>query len=298
MHPSLIPPRQVTIGDAAAFAGTTPRAIRHYHGIGLLPEPTRGSDGRRRYGYEELVRLLWIRKIADAGVALSDIRDAFAESAPGGTADDDGGVMERLEETLAAQEAELARQRALVGRMRRRGSRMGLLSDIVASRLEDLPDGSLRDADLDSLLMIERSLGPLVAALNSTRYIAMAARPDLREESDRVEAAEEALDHTVSVDDPRVARAAAQRHRFDRALSAAIRDSGLDQQDEALWDDWDAIQEAVDGEVGAGTASAGLGIEKLPYDFSPARLRCIEIGDQLAIAEFAAEEAASEAAGS
>ncbi|MGV9897245.1 MerR family transcriptional regulator, partial [Streptomyces tendae] len=27
------------MGDAAAFAGTTPRAIRHYHAIGLLPEP-------------------------------------------------------------------------------------------------------------------------------------------------------------------------------------------------------------------------------------------------------------------
>ncbi len=39
VHPSSFPPRQVEIGDAAAFVGTTPRAIRHYHDIGLLPEP-------------------------------------------------------------------------------------------------------------------------------------------------------------------------------------------------------------------------------------------------------------------
>src|SRR5690606_20139493 len=52
MHPSFVPPRRVKIGDAAAFAGSTPRAIRHYHEIGLLPEPERGGDGRRRYGYE------------------------------------------------------------------------------------------------------------------------------------------------------------------------------------------------------------------------------------------------------
>ncbi|MFM9701012.1 MerR family transcriptional regulator, partial [Streptomyces europaeiscabiei] len=26
-----VTPREVKIGDAAAFAGTTPRAIRHYH---------------------------------------------------------------------------------------------------------------------------------------------------------------------------------------------------------------------------------------------------------------------------
>ncbi|MET0990624.1 MAG: MerR family transcriptional regulator [Glaciihabitans sp.] len=72
MHPSLIPPRRVKIGDAASFVGTTPRAIRHYHEIGLLPEPERGSDDRRRYGYEEMIRLLWIRKMADAGVELAE----------------------------------------------------------------------------------------------------------------------------------------------------------------------------------------------------------------------------------
>lgn len=43
MHPSFVPPRQVKIGDAATFAGTTPRAIRHYHEIGLLPEPERAA---------------------------------------------------------------------------------------------------------------------------------------------------------------------------------------------------------------------------------------------------------------
>lgn len=43
MFSSFIPPRQVAIGDAAAFVGTTPRAIRHYHQIGLLPEPERGA---------------------------------------------------------------------------------------------------------------------------------------------------------------------------------------------------------------------------------------------------------------
>lgn len=77
MFSTFTPPRQVTIGGAAAFVGITPRAIRHYHQIGLLPEPERGSDGRRRYGYDEMIRLLWIRRMADAGIALDDIRDAF-----------------------------------------------------------------------------------------------------------------------------------------------------------------------------------------------------------------------------
>ncbi|MCO8271065.1 MerR family DNA-binding transcriptional regulator [Actinoplanes sp. TRM 88003] len=44
-HSFVMPPRLVKIGDAAVFAGTTPRAIRHYHQIGLLPEPERGGAG-------------------------------------------------------------------------------------------------------------------------------------------------------------------------------------------------------------------------------------------------------------
>lgn len=65
--------RQARIGDVAALVGTTPRAIRHYHDMGLIHEPRRGGDGRRRYGFQDVVRLLWIRKMADAGIALDDM---------------------------------------------------------------------------------------------------------------------------------------------------------------------------------------------------------------------------------
>jgi len=289
MHPSFIPPRQVKIGDAAAFVGTTPRAIRHYHEIGLLPEPERGSDDRRRYGYEDMIRLLWIRRMADAGIALDDIRGAFADTAPAGAGSDHGlaGILERLEGSLLAQEEELQRQRAAVQRMRTRGSRMGLLSDFVSSRLENLPEGSLRQADLDNLLVVERTFGPLGAAVNASRYIALATHPGLREESDRVEAAEEALDDTVAVDDPRVAQVAAERHAFERALHSVLEESGLNDGDDALFDAWDALHpETAEGE-GTTTGAqeySGLveAIATMPYDWSPARLRCMELADELA----------------
>ncbi|MFJ4963588.1 MerR family transcriptional regulator [Streptomyces sp. NPDC088729] len=294
MHSSFVPPRQVKIGDAAAFVGTTPRAIRHYHEIGLLPEPVRGGDDRRRYGYEDMIRLLWIRKTADAGIALDDIRDAFADTASTGSDSDDGigNILERLEETLVAQEAELRRQRTAVQRMRTEGSRMGLLSDFVTSRLTSLPEGSLRQADLDCLLVTERIFGPLGAAVQAGRFIALAADPDLREVSDRIDAAEEALDDAIAVDDPRVARVAAERHAFERALLAAVEDSGLAESDDALFDSWDAVHPptADEGEDEAGQ-SPGRGHEsmsvceaigKMPYDFSPARLRCMELAEELA----------------
>ena len=290
-----MPPRQVKIGDAAAFAGTTPRAIRHYHEIGLLPEPERGGDDRRRYGYEDMIHLLWIRKMADAGIALDDIRDALATgttSAGAGSGDGIAGTLEQLEETLAEREAELRRQRIAVQRMRTEGSRMGLLSDFVTDRLKNLPEGSLRQADLDTLLVTERIFGPLGAAVQATRFIALATHPTLREDSDRIDEAEEALDDSVTVDDPRVTRVAVERHAFESALQAVIEDSGLDKDDDALFDAWDTLHPvpADDGEDeadlspdrrGAGSMSAFEAIGKMPYDISPAQWRCMELAIEL-----------------
>jgi DNA-binding transcriptional MerR regulator len=287
MDSTFIPPRQVKIGDAAAFVGVTPRTIRHYHEIGLLPEPERGSDDRRRYGYDDIIRLLWIRKMADAGIALDDIRGAFADT-PSADVDGDrgiAGILERLEETLVAQEAELRRQRAAVQRMRTEGSRMGLLSDFVTSRLKNLPEGSLRQADLDDLLVSERLLSPLGAAIRAARFIALATHPDLRAESDRVEAAEEALDDTVAVDDPRVAQVAADRYAFEKALEAVMEESSLAESDDAIIDSWDALHPA-DADEGAACKSPGREqgsmsvletLRQMPLDLSPARLRSMEL---------------------
>ncbi|MBQ1038439.1 MerR family transcriptional regulator [Micromonospora sp. C81] len=77
----------LTIGQLAAYAGVTVRAVRHYHQIGLLPEPERDASGYRRYGATAVVSLIKIRTLADAGVPLSQISrmleadaSAFAEA--------------------------------------------------------------------------------------------------------------------------------------------------------------------------------------------------------------------------
>lgn len=197
------------------------------------------------------------------------------------------------EETLAEQEAELRRQRTAVQRMRTEGSRMGLLSDVVTERLKSLPEGSLRQADLDSLLVTERTFGPLGAAVQATRFVVLATHPTLREDADRIDDAEEALDDSVAVDDPRVAHVAVERHAFECALQAVIEESGLDKDDDALFDAWDTVHPATadDGEDEADlrsgrreadSMSAVEAIGKMPYDCSPARLRCMELAEELA----------------
>ncbi|MFH8367025.1 MerR family transcriptional regulator [Streptomyces sp. NPDC018031] len=264
-------PRQVKIGDAAAFAGTTPRAVRHYHAIGLLPEPVRGGDGKRRYGYDDMIRLLWIRKMADAGISLDDIRTAFD-----GTQSIEE-ILERLDENLAAREAALQRQRAAVRRLREAGSPLGLLSPLVANRLRDLPSGALRQSDLDNLLVSERIFGPLGPALQASVCIVLAGDPELRAESDRLDEAEAALDESVDPHDPRVEEIAVRRCAFQKALDRAIEAAGLEEAEEELFDLYDAD---LKGEENS-SMSALEAIGRMPYDFSPARLRCMELASEL-----------------
>ncbi len=65
----------LTIGRLASYAGVTIRAVRHYHQIGLLPEPERDASGYRTYDAVAVVRLVRIRTLAEAGVPLARIRE-------------------------------------------------------------------------------------------------------------------------------------------------------------------------------------------------------------------------------
>jgi DNA-binding transcriptional MerR regulator len=68
----------LTIGQLAAYAGVTVRAVRHYHAKGLLPEPERDHSGYRRYDAQAVVELIRIRTLADAGVPLARVKELLA----------------------------------------------------------------------------------------------------------------------------------------------------------------------------------------------------------------------------
>src|SRR5262245_46864865 len=65
----------LTIGRLASYAGVTIRAVRHYHQIGLLPEPERTYSGYRTYDAAAVVRLIRIRVLAEAGVPLARVQE-------------------------------------------------------------------------------------------------------------------------------------------------------------------------------------------------------------------------------
>lgn len=65
----------LTIGQLASYAGVTIRTVRHYHHVGLLPEPERDASGYRSYDAAAVVRLIRIRTLAEAGVPLARVQE-------------------------------------------------------------------------------------------------------------------------------------------------------------------------------------------------------------------------------
>ncbi|CAL9422176.1 hypothetical protein SUDANB60_01854 [Streptomyces sp. enrichment culture] len=97
------------IGELAAAVGVTTRAVRHYHHLGLLPEPERLGNGYRDYTLRHAVVLARIRRLTELGLGLAEVRDVLA---------DDAG--KDLAEVLAELDEDLARQEEAI-RERRRG---------------------------------------------------------------------------------------------------------------------------------------------------------------------------------
>jgi len=75
----------LTIGELAAYAGVSTRTVRHYHQIGLLPEPERNHSGYRTYAAPAVVRLIRIRTLAEAGVPLARVQELLAADEEGFT---------------------------------------------------------------------------------------------------------------------------------------------------------------------------------------------------------------------
>jgi DNA-binding transcriptional MerR regulator len=91
----------LTISQLASYAGVSVRAVRHYHAIGLLPEPKRDHSGYRRYDAAAVVELIRIRTLADAGVPLARVHEllrADDEELAAAVAEIDARLVAEIEE--------------------------------------------------------------------------------------------------------------------------------------------------------------------------------------------------------
>jgi DNA-binding transcriptional MerR regulator len=129
---------ELRIGEVARLAGTTPRTIRYYEEIGLLPAPGGREPGSHRtYEEADVERLSELLRLKDLlGVSLEELRALVdAEEARAALRREwHGGVEDpvRRRQILEESLGHIAGQLELV--RRRRDEIAGLESELVARR--------------------------------------------------------------------------------------------------------------------------------------------------------------------
>jgi DNA-binding transcriptional MerR regulator len=115
----------LTIGQLAAHAGVTVRAVRHYHQRGLLAEPERDASGYRRYGAQAVIDLIRIKTLADAGVPLARIQELLSADRAEFT-----GAIAEIDEALKQKIRELTQHRRRIAELTA-GDRLFLPGEVI-----------------------------------------------------------------------------------------------------------------------------------------------------------------------
>lgn len=206
------------IGEIATLVGLTPRAVRHYHQIGLLAEPARRANGYRSYSVRDAVLLARIRRLTELGLGLDEVREVLAGDAGRPL----GDVLRELDADLARQEREIRERRLRLAQLLR-GPLTGVepVSPALAELLAAGPDTDSPTAakDREHLALLDTAGGGNEVYDVLRKLAGDPAVLALYEELDALDAA--------PVDDPRVAALADRMAALvpDEVL-AAIPDDG------------------------------------------------------------------------
>ncbi|MFE4410181.1 MerR family transcriptional regulator [Streptomyces sp. NPDC056821] len=201
------------IGELAAAVGVTTRTVRHYHHLGLLPEPERRANGYRHYGLRHAVALARIRRLTELGLGLAEVRDVLADDAGKDLVE----VLEELDADLARQEAAIrdrrVRLRALldVGEVPAEGPVSPELAARFAATAAELPDSPAAAKDREVLALLETAAAPADRERLMGAVSAVFGSPDGAARAREAYALLDALadvDAEAVPDDPRIAEAA------------------------------------------------------------------------------------------
>ena len=103
--PDLPPPAaQLSIQQACDLTGLSPRTVRYWEELGLLPGVPRRNGGRRVYGADGVERLRFIRRLKALGLSLAEIKELNAVYAIAGSTQ---AMLERLDDLLGSHLVEL-----------------------------------------------------------------------------------------------------------------------------------------------------------------------------------------------
>jgi DNA-binding transcriptional MerR regulator len=135
--------------EIAELAGTTARAVRHYHSIGLLPLPERLPNGHKNYGVDHLDRLRQISRLAGLGFPLARISTLIDSGVP-------ADALRTLDSELAATIERLQRTRAELAQLLAPSAPAGIPAPVSAAAAR----AGLSDADRTLLATTTRYLYP------------------------------------------------------------------------------------------------------------------------------------------
>ena len=121
---------ELSIADVCARLGLSPRTIRYYEELGLLPGVRRRAGGRRVYGEDELQRLRFITRLKALGLSLQEVRELNAVYAIEGST---RAMLARLDALLGQRLADLDRRIVELGDLR---DEISKYRDHVATRVE------------------------------------------------------------------------------------------------------------------------------------------------------------------
>lgn len=118
--------------EIARLSGSSARMLRHYHRLGVLPEPERTPGGYRDYTTADLVRVMRIRMLVEAGVPLREVPELLSEQ--GGAADLQP-LLQELDTRIETLQTRRARLAALAGVVAA-GAEIGALPPMIDTALE------------------------------------------------------------------------------------------------------------------------------------------------------------------
>ena len=158
--------------EAARLAGVTVRTLRHYHQIGVLPEPPRRENGYRDYGAVDVARVLRIKRLASLGLSLGQIRTVLEGEC--GTSDGAGRsaseLLDAIDSELEAEIALLEKRRRAVALLKKDLDGGGVVleaSEAIRAHVSRLVErgasGKTATAELHQLLLVDERDGGATA---------------------------------------------------------------------------------------------------------------------------------------
>ena len=138
---------ELSIGEIGVLCGLSPRTVRYYEELGLLPGVRRRVAGRRVYGPDQVERLRFIERLKKLGLSLGEIKKLNALYAiNGSTQTMRAHLSQLLDAHLEKREgriSELMGLRDEMGRYREHvGNRISVLEENASGEKDGLAGGN------------------------------------------------------------------------------------------------------------------------------------------------------------